>query len=80
VRPDRPPERIGPFLQELQETWELYPDFRFGQLIINIAETGVANMYHLEEESWLHLIRKYRKTLQAALEKQEEDRNAVERP
>lgn len=67
MREPREAERIAPFLKELQEAWELYPDMRFGQLVVNIAGAGVATMYHFEEDSWLHLIRSYKKNMAAGL-------------
>lgn len=85
MREPRSVERISPFLKELQEAWELYPDMRFGQLVVNIASSGVATMYHLEEEGWLHLIRSYKKNMAEGLAAVQvtaakEDDSATERP
>lgn len=32
-------KRIEPFLAELGELWEKYPDLRFGQLVANLQAT-----------------------------------------
>ena len=32
----RDPKRISKVLEVLQQLWEQYPDFRFGQLLVNL--------------------------------------------
>ena len=62
--PPRDPARIPKLIEELQALWEAYPDYRFGQMIVNIAHTGVARMYSMEDDAWMRRIRAHRKMLQ----------------
>jgi len=32
----RDEKRIEPFLEKLKELWEIYPDWRFGQIVVNV--------------------------------------------
>lgn len=57
----RDPNRIEDFLNYLKSIWELHPDWRFGQLVVNIfgVEDNPAFFYKEDEdfmdimEEWL---------------------------
>ena len=50
----RDPNRIDPFLQELGELWkEKCPDWRFGQLIVNVFSTMNIDPFFPEEDKML---------------------------
>lgn len=53
----RDKERIKPFLAELEKLWEVYPDFRFGQLIYLLAEKLGCDIFFPEEDTWLEAIK-----------------------
>jgi hypothetical protein len=55
----RNPDRIKPFLHELEELWNQNPDFRFGQLLTMVFDKSNYNdPFFPEEEQWLEWIRK----------------------
>ena len=47
----RDPERIRPFLAKLEELWNLYPDFRFLQLVTVLSNTEVDPFYVEDDET-----------------------------
>lgn len=60
----RDPNRIEPFLDKLQELWQRYPDYRFGQLIMNLVRDPqnplvFQDPWSWEEEEWEALISEY---------------------
>lgn len=57
----RDPERIEPFLARLGELWKQFPDYRFGQLIMNISRVpgGFADTWNWEDEEWDRRISAY---------------------
>lgn len=57
----RDPNRIKPFLEEIEKLWAKNPDWRFGQLVKNISRTGVADitLYNMEENEFLEKIGEY---------------------
>jgi len=54
---DRDPERIGPVMLLLWETWDRYPTMRLGQLIAAVAG---CNQFYMEDsalaENLLHFL------------------------
>ena len=44
----RDPNRIDPFLEKLGELWKTVPNWRFGQLIMNLCRDGKGFF----EDSW----------------------------
>ncbi|AQX85174.1 hypothetical protein I6H88_19940 [Elizabethkingia bruuniana] len=62
----RKPDRIKIVLEQIEQLWMSNPDFRFGQLIMVIAQTGEHNpkLFHMEEDELLEKI----KVLQNQLE------------
>ena len=53
----RDPNRIWPFLTTLAELWELYPDYRFMQLVCNIQRQIGNNGFYIEDEKLLEMLR-----------------------
>ena len=51
----RNPERIKPFLDELEKIWNEVPDWRFGQLVVNLFGT---DPFYIEDEQALEIIKK----------------------
>ena len=54
-------KRIEPFLTELGELWEKYPDLRFGQLVTNLQATISKNSdtFYTEDDQMLKAIRSF---------------------
>lgn len=55
--------RIGPFCDRLAKAWEKLPDWRFGQLMVNLmrdyeAEHG-RDIFYLEEDKMIQEIEAY---------------------
>ena len=50
----RSPLRIDPFLRALGDVWKQYPDYRFGQLVMNLAREsdGFADTWNWEDSEW----------------------------
>lgn len=48
-------ERIQPFLEAIEALWFDNPDWRFGQLVMGIADTGEHNpqLFYMEDEDFL---------------------------
>lgn len=58
----RDPNRIDPFLQELGKIWkESCPDWRFGQLILNVWESDKMEYhpFYCEDERMIEQFKKY---------------------
>ena len=47
--------RIKPFLNQVEKYWEKAPDFRFGQLLINVLGCSEREPFFLEEDEFLEL-------------------------
>ena len=55
----RDPKRIRAFCNRLAESWELWPDLRFGQLIINVFGSMDRDSYYTEDEEMIRAIEQY---------------------
>ena len=53
----RDKERIRDFLMQLEAFWNKYPDFRLGQLLINIAHKR--DIFYIEEDEFIKLMDKW---------------------
>ena len=53
----RDPKRIWPFLTTLAELWELYPDWRFMQLICNIQRQIGSDGFYIEDDKMQEMLR-----------------------
>jgi len=49
----RNPKRIPSVLKKLRKYWELHPDLRLGQLLMNIASVATIDLFYIEDT---HLI------------------------
>ncbi len=47
----RDKKRIKPFLKEVETLWNKYPDWRFCQLVINVAK--VDDPFYMEDDKFL---------------------------
>lgn len=63
----RDPARIERILDLVKEIWTLYPDFRFGQLLINVAGTAGADLYHREDDKLELELVAFRDALKSAI-------------
>lgn len=52
----RDPKRIWPFMTTLAELWELYPDWRFMQLVCNIQRQLGGDGFYIEDNRMLEII------------------------
>jgi hypothetical protein len=50
---------IKPFLAELEKEWSKVPDWRFGQLIVNVFGTCTKDPFFYEEEEMLELFKAF---------------------
>jgi len=55
----RNPERIAPFLKEIEKVWVKVPDWRFGQLMSNFLNTLPIDPFFVEEEKMLEYLEKW---------------------
>ena len=53
----RDPKRIWPFLTTLAELWELYPDYRFMQLVCNIQRQIGSDGFYIEDDKMQEILR-----------------------
>lgn len=52
-------ERIDNFCNKLKEYWKEVPDWRFGQLIINVLGTCQKDPFFYEEDEMLKIFENY---------------------
>lgn len=52
-------KRIKPFLEEIEKLWEKVPDWRFGQLIMNVLGTCKKDPFFYEEDEMLELWKEF---------------------
>ena len=52
-------ERIDNFCNKLKEYWKEVPDWRFGQLIINVLGTCQRDPFFYEEDEMLKIFENY---------------------
>jgi hypothetical protein len=46
----RNPDRIAEVLAKVEQLWRMYPDWRLGQLIANVASWADTDIWDLEED------------------------------
>lgn len=75
----RDPNRIEPFMEALTALWKENPDYRFGQLVMNLMRDKSGDFqdpWAWEEDEWLLRIEDYNRLLaiheEAAWKKMEE--------
>ena len=54
----RDKSRIKPFLEEVSNIWEKYPDLRFGQLVMDVIPNS-NRLWNIEEDSMLEAFHKF---------------------
>ncbi len=54
----RNPDRIDPFLERLSKAWKRVPDWRFGQLMVNISRSMDRDMFFPEDDEMIDFIEK----------------------
>lgn len=52
-------ERIDNFCNKLKEYWKKVPDWRFGQLIMNVLGTCQKDPFFYEEDEMLKIFKNY---------------------
>lgn len=57
----RDSSRISNVLFELEKFWEKYPDLRFMQLICNLQSARGSDLFYLEDEDFIELLKKINK-------------------
>ncbi|MEE0060373.1 MAG: hypothetical protein UE295_06050 [Acutalibacteraceae bacterium] len=72
--------RIKPFLNQIEKYWEKAPDFRFGQLIVNVLDYSEKDPFFLEEDEFLNLFETFfnpvkRKEAEERIEKTQKERS-----
>ena len=51
----RDPERISVILDELRQFWMRHPDWRLGQVIVNLTEAkSTSDIFYIEDDVFLH--------------------------
>lgn len=56
----RDPNRIDDFCSRLAVAWKTYPDFRFGQMFMNIMNIeGHPEIYYAEDSTMIAFIEKW---------------------
>lgn len=59
----RDPSRINKLLNELEELWNIVPDWRFGQLIINLLSYIGRDPFYFEDDKMEDIIKNYKEEL-----------------
>lgn len=63
----RNPKRIEGFMRKLTEVWKCVPDWRFGQLVENIARmngVSVDRLFFIEDDKFNDMIDKFMKGME----------------
>lgn len=55
----RSPERIDKFCNELAEVWKKVPDWRFGQLMVNVLNSLPRDPFFYEEDEMIEEFKNY---------------------
>ena len=55
----RDKNRIRPFLNKLGDYWEKVPDWRFGQLIVNVLGTCNIDPFFYEDDDMMEVFEKF---------------------
>lgn len=54
----RNPERIKPFLKEIENIWDELPDWRFGQLIENFKRVAnIPDLFYIEDDRFIEIFK-----------------------
>lgn len=55
----RSPERIDKFCNELAKIWKQVPDWRFGQLMVNVLNSLPRDPFFYEEDEMIEEFKKF---------------------
>ena len=55
----RSPERIDKFCNELAKIWKQVPDWRFGQLMVNVLNSLPRHPFFYEEDEMIEEFKKF---------------------
>lgn len=58
----RDPKRIPEILNQIKQGWSAYPDLRLGQLLLNISTRCGKDLYYIEDEELVKLLRDFLQT------------------
>ena len=59
----RDPKRIPEFCNKLAEIWSKYPDFRFGQFMINVFSAVPGDIWYCEDDKMIKFIEDYMRSI-----------------
>lgn len=59
----RDPKRIPEFCNKLAEIWSKYPDFRFGQFMINVFSAVPGGIWYCEDDKMIKFIEDYMRSI-----------------
>ena len=60
----RDPNRIPTVLAALNDIWQKVPDWRFGQLMSNFYAYTGKDLFYVEDEQYIKLIKDFEKSLE----------------
>lgn len=63
----RDKSRIKPFLQEVSNIWEKYPDLRFGQLVMDVMQNSNL-LWTIEDDEMLEAFHEFDDAIQGRRE------------
>ena len=52
-------KRIPKILKEIKKVWEKNSDLRFGQFILNISFTSKCDLYYLEDDELVKVLKRF---------------------
>jgi uncharacterized protein YihD (DUF1040 family) len=58
----RDPKRIPEILNQISQCWNTYPDLRLGQLLLNVSAKYSKDLYYIEDEELVKLLRDFLQT------------------
>ena len=53
----RDPARIDRLVELLRAVWNAHPDWRLGQLIMNVNPNGHSDPFHIPDDQWERALR-----------------------
>lgn len=55
----RDPDRIARTLRRIETLWSRYPDWRLGQLLLNLADWADDDLWNLEDDRLLEVLEEH---------------------
>jgi hypothetical protein len=56
---ERDPQRIDPMIDALRELWHRHPDYRLGQLVVNLTGKLAPEVFYFEDDTLERQIRRW---------------------